>query len=404
MSVNFGSGRGRGESEALPSAAVDIIYLDHAASTPCDPRVVEGMLPWFSDRFANPASRGHRAGQQAAEAVEASRARAAGLLGASGTAEIVFTAGATESNTLALRGVATHGNVVRRHLVTQVTEHPSVLAPLRRLERAGFRLTVLGVAPDGRVDPQRVADATGDDTLMVSLMLANHETGSLQPVAEVGRAVRAAGALLHCDASQAVGKIPVDFGSLGADLVTFSGHKMYGPKGVGGLWIGARAREAGLRPVLEGGGQEGGLRSGTVNVPAVVGLARALELAVEEMDIERVRVAGLRDRLEGMVLGVLDRAWVNGAIDNRLPTTSSFTFAGVDGNALVASMPELAVSTGAACASDRPEPSAVLRGMGIPRHLANASLRVSVGRFTTDDEVDRAAARIVEEVERLRSM
>jgi cysteine desulfurase len=393
-----------GESEALPSAAVDIIYLDHAASTPCDPRVVEAMLAWFTDGCANPASRGHVMGRAAADAVERARATVAAALGAAGTAEIVFTSGATESNTLALRGIATHGNARRRRLVTQVTEHPSVLAPLRRLEREGFGLRMLGVAPDGRIDPQRLADAVDDDTLLVSLMLANHETGTLQPVPEVAEAVRSRGALLHCDASQAVGKVPVDVGALGVDLLTFSGHKVHGPKGVGGLWIGPRARRAGLRPVLEGGGQEGGLRSGTVNVPAAVGLARALELAVEEMDTESVRVAGLRDRLEELVLGVLDGAWVNGAIDNRLPTTSSFTFAGLDGNALVASLPELAVSTGAACASDRPEPSAVLRGMGIPRHLANASLRVSVGRFTTGDDVDRAAARIVEEVGRLRSM
>lgn len=383
---------------------MDIIYLDHAASTPCDPRVVEVMLPWFSERFANPASRGHRAGQQAAEAVEAARAKVAELMGAGSAAEIVFTAGATESNTLALRGIATHGNVRRRALVTQVTEHPSVLAPMRRLERDGFRLTVLGVGPDGRIDPQRAADAMDDHTLLASLMLANHETGTLQPVTAVAAAVRAAGALLHCDASQAVGKIPVDVGRLGVDLLTFSSHKMYGPKGVGALWVGPRARRAGLRPVLEGGGQEGGLRSGTVNVPAVAGLARALELAVEDMDAEIVRLTGLRDRLEERVLGSLDRAWVNGAMDDRLPSTTSFTFAGVDCTALAASLPELAVSTGAACATDRPEPSAVLRGMGIPRHLANASLRVSVGRFTTVDEIEFAAARIVEEVGRLRSM
>jgi cysteine desulfurase len=383
---------------------VDIIYLDHAASTPCDPRVVEAMLPWFSERFANPASRGHRAGRQAADAVATARAAVAEALGAEGTAEIVFTAGATESNTLALRGVATHGNVRRRHLVTQVTEHPSVLAPMRRLEREGFRLTVLGVAPDGRIDPQRVADAVTDDTLLVSLMLANHETGTLQPVDAVAGAARAAGALMHCDASQAVGKIPVDVGTLGVDLLTFSGHKMYGPKGVGGLWIGSRARGSGLRPVLEGGGQEQGLRSGTVNVPAVVGLARALELALEAMAVESVRVAGLRDGLERTVLDGLDRAWVNGAVQARLPTTTNLTFAGVDGNALVASLPELAVSTGAACGSDRPEPSAVLRAMGIPRHLANASLRISAGRFTTTEEVEVAARRIVAEVERLRAM
>jgi len=383
---------------------MDVIYLDHAASTPCDPRVVEAMLPWFSHGFANPASRGHRAGQRAAEAVETARSTVARLLGAGGTAEVVFTSGATESNTLALRGVATHGNARRRHLVAQVTEHPSVLAPLRRLKREGFRLTVLGVARDGRVDPRRVAEAVTDDTLLVSLMLANHETGVLQPVAAAAEPVRAAGALLHCDASQAVGKIPVDVTALGVDLLTFSGHKVYGPKGVGGLWIGPRARGAGLRPVLEGGGQEQGLRSGTVNVPAVVGIARALELAIGELPAEAERMAGLRDRLERTVLDGLDRAWVNGAVEHRLPATTNLTFAGVDGNALVASLPELAVSTGAACGSARPEPSAVLRGMGIPRHLANASLRISVGRFTTADEVEVAARRIVAEVERLRAM
>ncbi len=380
----------------------DVIYLDCNASTPCDPRVVEAMLPFFTAVAANPASRNHRPGREALTALEDAREVVARCVGAGSATEIVFTSGASEANNLALTGAAEALAPRRRHLLTQATEHPSVLEPLRRLAARGWELTVLGVGRDGRVRLDELAAALRDDTALVSLMLANNETGAVQPVAGAAALAHRRGAVLHCDAAQGAGKLPLD-AALAADLLTVSGHKVYGPKGIGALCLRGGAA---LRPVPQilGGGHEGGLRSGTPNLPGAIGLARALELAAAELPDESARVAALRDRLEQVLLARLDGCTVNAAGAPRLPGTSNLGFAGVEGAALLASLPDVAVGTGSACASSHPEPSPVLLAMGVERALAASSLRLSLGRFTTAAEVERAAGRIADEVLRLRAL
>jgi len=380
------------------------IYLDCNATTPCDPRVVEAMLPIMTGTFANPTTRNHRPGRDAATALERARATVDDLLGGRAASEIVFTAGATEANNLALLGIAEGLETRGRHLVSQSTEHASVLEPLAALARRGWEITLIGVDGRGRIRLDELEAALRDDTALVSLMLANNETGTIQPVAEAAAVARDRGALVHCDAAQAVGKVPVDLRKLDVDLLTLSAHKFYGPKGVGALWIRHRRPPIPVSAVIHGGGQESGLRSGTPNVPGAVGMARAMELVADEGDAERMRVAALRDRLEGAILGAVDGSFRNGDVANRLPNTCNISFAWVEVNALLASLPDLAVNTGSACASVHPEASPVLLAMGIPEELAGSSLRLSLGRFTTGDEVDRAASRITEEIARLREM
>ena len=382
----------------------DVIYLDCNATTPCDPRVVEVMLPFMTDVFANATSRNHRPGRDAATALEQARGTIDRLLGGRAASEVVFTAGATEANNLALLGVAAAADERRRRIVSQATEHASVLAPLRALERHGWRVTLVGVDGRGRVDLDELESALDDDTAVVSVMLANNETGTVQPVAEVVSLARSRGALVHCDAAQAVGKIAADGAALGVDLLTLSAHKFYGPKGVGALWIRRRRPPVALGPLVHGGGQESGLRSGTPNLPGAVGMARALELAAADRAPEAARTARLRDRLEQRLLAAVEGAHRNGDPDHRLPNTSNLSLAGVEVNALLASLPDVAINTGSACASAHPEPSPVLRAMGVPDDLAGSSVRLSVGRFTTEADVDRAAHRIVEEVARLRAL
>ncbi len=380
------------------------VYLDCNASTPCDPRVVERMLPFLTARFANPSSVGHRPGRDAAEALEAARSAVAGAIGAAGASEVVFTSGATEANNIAVHGLVASAPQGRRRLVTQATEHPSVLAVARLMADTGCPVTVVGVDPDGRVRLDQLANVLGGDVAAVSLMLANNETGALQPVAEAVALARAAGARIHCDAAQAPGKLALDVGTLGVDALSLSAHKAYGPKGIGALWVRDLGRGATLPPLLAGGGQEGGVRPGTPNLPGAVGLAAALELAVVGLAEAAALLAGLRDRLERAILGDLDGVTVNGAAAPRLPNTSNLSFAGVDGPALLAALDDIAVSTGSACTAGRAEPSPVLRAMGVAPALAAASLRISLGRFTTAEEVDFAAARIVAEVTRLRAL
>ena len=382
----------------------DVIYLDHNASTPCDPRVVEAMTPYLTRVFANPSSRNHGPGREAAQALEEARTAVARSLGARSPTEIVFTSGATESNNTALRGAATTSSGERRRLVSQETEHPSVAEPLQRLQREGWTLTTLPVDRVGRVDPGAVGDAIGDQPALVSIMLANNETGTIQPVSAIFATVREGGAISHCDAAQAIGKIPVDLEQLGADLVSVSGHKIYGPKGVGCLYIRRRKPALALAPLLEGGGHEHGVRSGTPNVAGAVGLAAALEIAVADMTTETARQSGLRDRLETTLIETLDGCEVNGDLRHRLPGTTNISFAGIEGNALLASLPDLAVSTGSACTTAHPEASPVLRAMGVEPSLAKSSLRIGVGRFTTEEQIDTAAARVIAEVERLRQL
>jgi len=382
----------------------DTVYLDYNASTPCDPRVVDEMIPLLADGFANPASRSHRMGQRAFTLLEDARRRLAVAIGGRYPSEITFTSGATEANNLALKGVSEALADRGRHIVTQVTEHPSVLEPLRHLEGSGWKLTILGVEPDGRIRPDELLSALRPDTVLVSLMLANNETGTIQPIREANEILRDHPALLHCDAAQGPGKLGIDVGRLGADLVTFSGHKFYGPKGIGALFMRRRRPPIRPHPLLHGGGQENGIRSGTPNVPAAVGMARAMEIASAEWAADAARTAALRETLEQRILNTVEGATVNGPLEDRLPGTSNMSFAGVDGNALLASLTDLAVSSGSACSSARPEPSRVLRAMGVVPDLAAASIRFSLGRPTTEEEVIRAADRVVEEVTRLRAM
>jgi cysteine desulfurase len=379
----------------------DVIYLDCNATTPCDPRVVEAMLPFMTTVFANPTSRSHRPGRAAAEELERARGVVDRMLGGRAASEVVFTSGATEANNLALLGAAERLAGRGRRIVGQVTEHASVLAVLDELARRGFQVSLVGVDRGGRLRLDELASALDDGAALVSLMLANNETGVIQPVAEAARLAHERGALVHCDAAQGVGKIPVSVDELGVDLLSLSAHKLYGPKGIGALWVRRRRPSLELGRVLFGGGQEGGLRPGTPNLPGAVGLARAMELAAEAPAGE---VAGLRDRLEDAVLSGLDGVTVNGDRDHRLPNTTNLAFAGVEANALLASLPDIAAATGSACTSSQPEPSQVLRAMGLPRELAAGSLRLSLGRSTTAAEVDRAAGRIIDEVTRLRAL
>jgi cysteine desulfurase len=389
---------------AAMDMSADVIYLDYNASTPCDPRVVEAMQPYFERVWANPSSRSHELGREAFTALEAARNSVASSLGARSATEIFFTSGATEANNLALVGAARALVGRGRHLVTQSTEHPSVLAVLRALRGEGWELSEIGVDREGRINLKSLESAIREDTVLLSLMLANNETGTLQPVREAAELAHARGALIHCDAAQGLGKVPVDVAELGVDLLSLSGHKVYAPKGIGALFLRRSSPPLKLEPLFHGGGHEGGLRSGTPNLPGAIGLASALEIGRTDLGEEQPRIANLRDRLENTVIDAVDASTVNGSIDQRLPGTSNISFAGVEGNALLASLPDLAVSTGSACTSSHPEASPVLLAMGIRPELAKTSLRISLGRFTTAAEVDRAADRIIEEVMRLRTL
>jgi cysteine desulfurase len=381
------------------------IYMDHNATTPVDARVLEAMLPYFTEEFGNAASKSHGFGWRAQEAVEAARGEVARLIGASGR-EIVWTSGATESDNLAVKGAARfHAAAGKgRHLVTCRTEHKAVLDSAKALERAGFEVTLLDVEPDGRLDPARVRAALRPDTILVSVMHANNETGVVHPIAEVGAICHEAGVLFHCDAAQSVGKIPVDVEALGVDLLSLSAHKVYGPKGIGALWVRRRPARARLLAEIDGGGHERGLRSGTLNVPGIVGFGKAAELARVEGPAEAARLAPLRDRLEAGLTAGLGGVTVNGSREHRLPGTLNVSFDGVEGEALMMAVRDVAVSAGSACTSAALEPSYVLRAMGVSDVLAHASLRFGLGRSTTADEVDHAARRFVEKVEHLRAM
>jgi len=382
----------------------DVIYLDYNASTPCDPRVVEAMQPYFGGVFANPSSRGHQPGREAFTALEDARSTVAASLGARSPTEIVFTSGATEANNLAIFGAARSATARGRHLVTQTTEHPSVLEVFRALRDDGWDVTELGVDHDGRLRIDELEAALRGDTVLISLMFANNETGTVQPVREVTELAHDRGVFIHCDAAQGVGKVKVDVAELDVDLLSLSGHKLYAPKGIGALYVRRSSRPLKLQPHVHGGGHEGGLRSGTPNLPGAVALARALEIAGAEVADEGPRIAALRDRLEESIIDGIGDCRVNGSLEHRLPGTSNISFAGIDGNALLASLPDVAVSSGSACTSSHPEASPVLLAMGVRPDLAKASLRLSLGRFSTDGEIERAAERIIEEVSRLRGL
>lgn len=378
------------------------VYLDHNATTPLDERVLEAMLPYLREHFGNPASRSHPYGWTAAAAVDQARQRLAAGIGAQPD-ELVFTSGATESNNLAIKGAAWALADRGRHIVTCATEHRAVLDPCARLAREGWEVTVLPVDGWGRVSPEQVAAALRADTVLVSVMLANNEIGSLQPVAAIARVCRERGVLLHCDATQAVGRIAIDTAALGADLLSFSAHKLYGPKGVGALVVRRRKPRLRLMPLLDGGGHEQGMRSGTLNVAGIVGLARAVEVCLETLEGEGVRQADLVDRLRNGICSQVEGIVENGHPTQRLPNTLNLSFAGVDGGALVLGVKEIAVSSGSACSSAEPEPSHVLLAIGRSRHLANASLRFSVGRSTTAGGIDVAVVSVVRTLRELRA-
>ena len=375
-------------------------YLDYQATTPTDPRVVEAMLPFFGEKFGNPHSRSHLYGWEAEEAVEHARGQIARAIGAS-EKEIVFTSGATESNNLAIKGIARFYRDRKNHVVTVATEHKCVLESCKRLEGEGFRVTYLPVDGHGLVDLDRLRDAITEKTVLVSVMGANNEIGVVQPLAEIGALCREKGIFFHSDCAQAVGKIPLDVEAMAIDAMSVSGHKLYGPKGIGILYVRRRPRVR-MQPLIDGGGQERGLRPGTVPAPLCVGMGVACEIGAKEMTGEAARLTALRDRLlDGIGAGLKD-VRVNGDLRRRIPGNLNLSFPGVQAEELMVALKDLAVSTGSACASAAVESSYVLKALGLDEGLAQASIRIGVGRFTTEDEIDYATARIVAEVERLR--
>jgi cysteine desulfurase len=379
------------------------VYLDYHATTPVDPRVLEAMLPYFAHEFGNAASKSHVFGWKAEEAVEAARAQVAALIGAT-EKEIVWTSGATESDNLAIKGAAQfYGETKGRHLVTVKTEHKAVLDSMHALERQGYEVTFLDVERDGRLDPERLRAALRKDTILASVMHANNETGVVQPIQELGAITRAAGVLFHCDAVQSVGKIPFDVEKANVDLASLSAHKMCGPKGVGALYVRRKPRVR-LVAQMDGGGHERGFRSGTLNVPGIVGFGKAAALAAAERDVEAARVLALRERLRQGLLAGLDLVTVNGSLEHRVPGNLNVSFAYVEGEALMMAIKDVAVSSGSACTSASLEPSYVLRAMGVTDDLAHSSIRFGLGRFTTEEEIDWVVKLVVEKVKKLREM
>lgn len=379
------------------------IYLDNHATTRTDPRVVEAMLPYFGEQYGNAASRNHVFGQAARDAVDLAREQVAVLLGAS-PREIVFTSGATESNNLALKGVAAAYRRQGDHIITVVTEHKAVLDPCRRLEQQGFRVTYLPVDRGGRVTVEQVVAAMTEGTILVSVMAGNNEIGTLQPLTAIGRLCKERGVLLHSDAAQAAGKVPLDVEAIGLDLVSLSAHKMYGPKGVGALYVRRSGPRVRPEPLFDGGGHENGLRSGTLPVPLLVGFGRACELCQQEMADEAERLTRLRDRLRIGIIENLESVSLNGPLTERLPGNLNLSFDQVEGTALLIGLRNVAVSSGSACTSALPEPSHVLKALGVPEELAHASLRFGLGRFTTAEEIEYTIGEVVRVVRHLRSL
>jgi cysteine desulfurase len=379
------------------------IYMDNNATTRVDPRVVDVMLPWFSEHYGNAASRHHAFGRKAEEGVEQARLQVATVIGAS-PREVVFTSGATESDNLALKGVAAMHRTRGDHIVTCVTEHHAVLDSARWLERSGFRVTYLPVDNFGRVAPEQVEEALTERTILVSLMAANNEVGTLHPIAAIGAVCKRRGVLLHTDAVQVAGKLPLDVEALGVDLLSLSAHKMYGPKGVGALYVRRRAPTVRLEPLFHGGGHERGLRSGTVAVPGIVGFGLACDLCRAEMPGEAERLARLREQLRQGIMDNLEGVTLNGHPTERLPGNLNLSFDWVRGEALLMGLRGVCVSSGSACTSASPEPSYVLRALGVEEELAHASLRFGLGRFNTAEEVERVTAEVVRVVTRLREL
>lgn len=379
------------------------IYMDYHATTPCDPRVVEAMLPYFTEKFGNAASRNHQFGWEGEEAVENSRKQVADLIGASAK-EIIFTSGATESDNLAIKGVADMYYERGDHIITVVTEHKAVLDTCKKLEKRGFKVTYLPVGSDGLISPDDVKNAITDKTILVSVMHANNEIGVLQPIAEIGRVCKERGVVFHTDATQSVGKIPFNVNDLNVDLVSLSAHKMYGPKGVGALYVRRKNPRVMLVPILDGGGHERGMRSGTLNVTGIVGLGAAAAIARTDMESDHKRIFELREKLRKGIMDEIPDVYVNGHPDQRLAGNLNISFAYVEGESLLMGISDIAVSSGSACTSASLEPSYVLKALGVGEELAHSSIRFGLGRFNTEAEVDYTINRVNEAVNRLREL
>jgi cysteine desulfurase len=391
-------------SELTPPAGVKLpIYFDNQATTRTDPRVVEAMLPYFSDVFGNAASRNHAFGWEAEEAVEKARAQVAKLIGATAK-EIIFTSGATESNNLAIKGIAEMYRERGNHIITQVTEHKAVLDTCKRLEKSGYQVTYLPVKADGLIDMEDLKRAMTDKTILVSIMIANNEIGVIQPVEEIGKLCHERGVLFHTDGVQAVGKIPVDVNAMQIDALSLSGHKIYGPKGVGALYVRRRNPRVQISEQINGGGHERGMRSGTLNVTGIVGLGKACELCMEEMESEAKRLSALRDKLKAKFEANLDYIHVNGSMEHRLPNNLNMSFVYVEGESLLMGINDVAVSSGSACTSATLEPSYVLKALGLGDDVAHSSIRFGFGRFNTEAEVDYVADKIIDVVKKLREL
>jgi cysteine desulfurase len=379
------------------------IYMDNHATTPMDPRVLEEMLPYFMEKFGNAASRNHAFGWAAEEGVETARERIAKLVGAT-TKEIIFTSGATESDNLAIKGVAEMYKEKGNHIITAVTEHKAVLDTCKRLEKYGYRVTYLPVQKDGQIDLDDLKRAMDDKTILVTIMAANNEIGVLQPWVEIGKLCHERGVIFHTDATQAVGKVPIDVNKHNIDVMSISAHKMYGPKGVGALYVRRKNPRVQLSALIDGGGHERGMRSGTLNVPGIVGLGKACAICNEEMPKESAYLAGLRNRLRDNIMSRLDETYINGSMEHRLPANLNISFAYVEGESLLMGINDIAVSSGSACTSATLEPSYVLKALGAGDDLAHSSIRFGIGRFNTEAEVDYVADRVVETVTRLREL
>ena len=379
------------------------IYMDHHATTPVDPRVLEAMLPYFSETFGNAASRNHSFGWKAEEAVNAARAQVADAIGAR-PREIVFTSGGTESINLALKGVAERAAPRGKHVITWQTEHRAVLDTCRHLEKLGFRVSYLPVKSDGLLDLGTLEKALAPETILISLLYANNEIGVLQPLAAVGKIAREKGIVFHVDGVQALGKVPLNVERDHIDLLSITAHKLYGPKGAGALYVRRGREKVDLAPQIDGGGHERGFRSGTLNVPGIVGFGKACQISVAGMAKEARRLSALRDRLKDGLFAQLEDISINGSLNERLPHNLHVSFAGVDGESLLLGLDDVAVSSGSACTTASPEPSHVLRALGVPDKLAHASIRFGLGRFTTEEEVDYVIAKVVRVVNHLREL
>jgi cysteine desulfurase len=387
----------------VPAGVSLPIYMDNHATSPMDPRVLEAMLPYFTAKFGNAASRNHSFGWEAEQAVETAREQIAKLIGASAR-EIIFTSGATESNNLAIKGIAEMYKERGNHIITQVTEHKAVLDTCKRLEKYGYRVTYLPVKADGLIDLEDLQRAIDDKTILVTIMAANNEIGVVQPIAEIGKICHEKGVIFHTDGVQAVGKIPVDVQAMNIDVLSLTAHKIYGPKGVGALYVRRRNPRVQISAQIDGGGHERGMRSGTLNVPGIVGLGKACEIAGEEMATEAARLKAMRDHLRQRLESVIDYVEVNGSWEHRLPGNLNMSFIYVEGESLLMGINDVAVSSGSACTSATLEPSYVLKALGLGDDVAHSSIRFGLGRFNTMTEVDYVADKVTSVVLRLREL